>query len=207
MIVAALAFAVVQPIKVLPRVRLAPGFALTDSQGATVTSEDARGAVTLYTFAPSTCTTDCEAINATMAEVQRRVAAEVDLEGIPFQLITIAIDSPTSGELAAAQQRSGADGTRWQWLTADQITLKSVVGSGFGRFFSLASTSGAPSFDPGFVLVDGWGVVRGDYRYQTIATDADKIVSHVGILADEVRYGHGAASVAYEAAHLFLCYP
>ena len=92
-------------------------------------------------------------------------------------------------------------------MSGDQSTIKSVVGAGFGRFYDVDDASGAVVFDPAFILVDGWGVVRGDYRYQTIASDADKIVNHVGILADEVRYSGGAASVAYEAAHLFLCYP
>ena len=60
---------------------------------------------------------------------------------------------------------------------------------------------------PGYILVDGSGVVRGDYRYQTLADDGDKLVRHIDILASELRYADGSAAVAYEAAHLFLCYP
>ena len=63
------------------------------------------------------------------------------------------------------------------------------------------------SFDPTLVLVDGWGVIRGEYKYQTILSDAYKIVRHLGILGEEIRNSSGAASLAYEAAHLFLCYP
>ena len=37
------AFAVFQPIKVLPRIRLAPGFILTDQDGQRLTNEDLRG--------------------------------------------------------------------------------------------------------------------------------------------------------------------
>ena len=57
------------------------------------------------------------------------------------------------------------------------------------------------------MLVDGWGVVRGEYRYQTLASDVDKLLHHIDILGEELRNSHGAASVAYEAAHFFLCYP
>jgi len=63
------------------------------------------------------------------------------------------------------------------------------------------------TFDPSFVIVDGNGVVRGDYRYQTLADDADKLIRHTEILAEEIRYADGPAALAYEAAHLFLCYP
>ena len=60
---------------------------------------------------------------------------------------------------------------------------------------------------PGTCSADGTGVIRGEYRYQTLASDADKLVHHVDILAAEVRNASGATAVAYEAAHLFLCYP
>ena len=50
-------------------------------------------------------------------------------------------------------------------------------------------------------------MIRGEYRYQTNASDADKIVRHLDVLGEEVRNSHGAASLAYEAAHFFLCYP
>ena len=63
------------------------------------------------------------------------------------------------------------------------------------------------AFDPMLVLVDGWGVIRGEYKYQTLTSDADKIVRHLGILGEELRNAKGAASLAYEAAHFFLCYP
>ena len=29
----------------------------------------------------------------------------------------------------------------------------------------------------------------------------------VGVLEEEIRNSHGVASFAYEAAHVFLCYP
>jgi protein SCO1/2 len=66
---------------------------------------------------------------------------------------------------------------------------------------------GSIGFDPGFVIVDGWGVIRGDYRYQTLSDDADKLTRHLGLLATEIRYASGPGAIAYEAAHLFLCYP
>jgi hypothetical protein len=42
--------------------------------------------------------------------------------------------------------------------------------------------------------------------YQTQVSDTERILRHLGVLAEEVESSTGAASFAYEAAHLFLCY-
>ena len=59
LVLAVIAFATFQPIKVLPRIRLAPGFVLVDQHGDTFTSEDLRGSVTLYTFTYGGCEAPC----------------------------------------------------------------------------------------------------------------------------------------------------
>lgn len=212
-VVAAFAFTVWQPIQVLPRIGLAPGYALVDQHGEHYTSESGRGSVTLYSFAPLGCGDRCEATDATLAEVLRRVPAEVDLGDVGFRVVTIAVDPVDArrpSALAAAATGSGADGDRWRWIGGSDEQIRTLIGSGFHR--SIGTTTGAgadggTAFDPGFVLVDGNGVIRGDYRYRTTAPDVDKLVSNLQVLAGEIRNAHGAASVAYEAAHLFLCYP
>lgn len=207
-VAAALAFAVFEPIQVLPRTGLAPGYALTSQSGEIVTSETNRGAVTLYTFAPTGCGANCDRLDTAMREVGDRVAAEVDLGSVNFVQVTIALDaSPSTDELARAAARSGADGERWQWIGGAEADVRTIVGQGFEVFFEPEADDGTVRFDPALILVDGSGVVRGDYRYLTVADDADKIVHHVEILAEELRYADGPAGVAYEAAHLFLCYP
>ena len=206
-VAAATAFAVIEPIQVLPRIGLAPGYALTDQDGGVITSEDGRGALTLYSFAPIDCGRSCDAIHATMGEVGVRAADEVDLGGVELRLITVALDPVDDpAALEAAAVGAGADGERWRWIGGDSSTVKTVVGSGFGRYYEREG-DGAMQFDPGYVLVDGEGVVRGDYRYRTLSDDADKLLRHLAILGDELAHRDGAAAVAYEAAHLFLCYP
>jgi protein SCO1/2 len=206
-IIAALAFAIFEPIQVLPLSDLAPGYSLTSQNGNSVNSEDGRGTVTLYNFAPTDCGDECAATNETMRTVRDRVIAEVDLDGTEFRLITIALDPVADPEvLAAAAAKSGADGLSWQWLGGTESEIRTIVGNGFRRFYETRA-DGTLAFDPGFVLVDGSGVVRGEYRYQTLTGDGDKITKHVAILGKEIRYAEGAAAIAYEAAHLFLCYP
>ncbi len=206
-VAAALAFTIVEPIKVLPRVRLAPGYALAGQDGATLTSEDGRGGVTLYTFAPTDCGPRCDGVFATMAEVRDRAAAETDLGDARLRLVTVALDPVDDPSvLAAAAERSGADGDRWRWVGGDGNDVGTTVGVGF-RWYVGTAADGSIEFDPGFVLVDGGGVVRGEYRFQTPGDDADKLVRHIAILGDEIRNSGGATAVAYEAAHLFMCYP
>ncbi len=201
----AIAFAYFEPVQVLPRIRLAPGYALIDDQGRPYTSESGRGAVTVYTFAPPVCDS-CETIESTMSAVAERVATDVSFDGLTVRLVTVALGDTTPSELAAAADRSGADGDRWRWIGGSDDDVRLVVGEGFRRYYDIAD-DGTVDFDPAFAITDGAGIVRGEYRYQTLADDADKLTSHLEILADEIRYSSGAASVAYEAAHLFLCYP
>ena len=207
LVLAAMAFAVFEPIQVLPRIRLAPGYGLVSADGSLATSEDARGVVTLYSFAPTDCDERCDDMFETLATVQRRIGEEVDLGETEFRIVTIAldgVDDPTA--LEAAATASGADGEAWRWYGGDETTIETVVANGFRRWYE-PTDEGRVDFDPAFVLVDGNGLIRGDYRYQTLSSDHDKFVRHTEILAEEIRNANGATALAYEAAHLFLCYP
>lgn len=207
LLTAVFAFAVFQPIQVLPRIRLAPGFALTESDGTVLTSEDMRGSIVLYHFSYLSCDADCEASESTLAEIIRR-AEGVDLDGNDFEVVTISFD-PARDTPELMQQRLtdlGAPDNRHFATASDATLLKTVVGSGFEAWYE-EQADGSFDFDPAFVLVDGWGVIRGEYRYQVLADDAARISRHLDLLGQELRNSEGAASVAYEAAHLFLCYP
>ncbi len=203
-VLSVMAFAIFEPVQVLPRLRIGPGFALVDQSGMSLTSEDGRGAVTLYTFLPSDCLDDCSSVNETMAQVGERVAS-LDLGDAEFRRVTVALDTDEPSALTAAAEASGADGTSWRWIGGDNETLRTVVGEGFGVYFE--DTEDGVAFDPVYIVVDGNGLVRGDYRYSTLASDADRLTRHISILAEELRNASGAASLVYEAAHVFLCYP
>jgi protein SCO1/2 len=207
LVLGVMAFAIFEPIQVLPRIRLAPGYHLTDQSGASITSEDARGKITLYSFRYGNCGDDCDSIDATVGEVRDRVG-EVDLGDTDFQIVTISFDPErdTPAALTAEAASLGADGDQWRLATGDPSHLENVVRAGFKVWYE-ERDDGSFAFDPTLVLVDGWGVIRGEYEYQTLDTDADKIIRHLDILGEEIRNASGAASLAYEAAHFFLCYP
>jgi protein SCO1/2 len=205
-ILAAFAFAIFQPIKVLPRIRLSPGFALQDQAGQRLTNEDLRGRIVLFGFSYTGCTS-CEHIEKTMAEVQARLG-EINLAGVPVNLVTISIDPQHDRveKLKAYADHLGAQPDVWRIVTTpDEARLKTIVGSGF-RVYYAPREDGSIQLDPVFILVDGWGIIRGDYRFPTAEPDTERILRHIGVLAEEVHKSVGAARLAYEAAHLFMCY-
>ncbi|MDJ0791748.1 MAG: SCO family protein [Acidimicrobiia bacterium] len=206
-VIGVMAFAIFEPIQVLPRIRLGPGFSLTDQAGAPFTSEDVRGDIVLYSFGYDDCGDRCAGMESTVTEVRDRLG-EVDLGDVDIRFVTISLDPASEGpdELTRQALRVSADGEQWRYVSGDPDHVENVIRAGFRTWYE-PRDDGSVAFDPALILVDGWGVIRGEYRYQTVASDADKIIRHLDVLGEELRNATGAATVAYEAAHFFLCYP
>jgi len=207
LVISAFAFKVFQPIQVLPRMRLSPAYNLTDQDGQPLTSESLRGHFVLYSFTYTHCPAPCYNSNDTIKEIQSRLG-EVELGGIPVSFVTISVDPErdTPEVLNDYGTSLGANFDQWHFATTDNKTLlKTIVGAGFETYYE-DKGNGEFALDPGYVLVDGWGIIRAEYRYATEVSDADRIVRHLGVLAEEVQNSTGSAKLAYEAAHLFLCY-
>lgn len=197
-------FATLQPIKVLPRLRLAPGFALTDQDGRTVSSDDLRGKITLYTFTYTRCMDPCQDPTALLREVQAALA-EPDLRDAPIQLVTITVDSErdTPAALRAFGEAVGADFARWTFLTGDEVRLRQAVMGGFDVLYR-PLPDGSLDLDTRLWLADGWGILRAEYA-QYLPTTA-RLLRDLRLVAAETRNSEGLAKYAYEAAHLFGCY-
>ena len=207
LMVSAFAFKIFQPIQVLPRMQLSPAFDLTDQSNERLTSEDLRGQFVLYTFTYTNCPAPCFNTNETIQEVQSRLN-EVQLDGIDVSFVTISIDPErdTPEVLNSYAKNIGADTNNWKFATTtNKALLKTIIGSGFETYYE-DKGNGDFALDPAFVLVDGWGIVRAEYRYSTEVSNGDRILPHLGVLAEEVRNSKGTTKYAYEAAHLFLCY-
>src|SRR5512145_376724 len=74
LVVTVLAFNVFQPIKVLPRISLAPGFVFTNQDGVRKTSEDFRGKVAVYNFTYTGCAEGCPQTTLLMRSLQNALA-------------------------------------------------------------------------------------------------------------------------------------
>ncbi len=204
-VIGIVAFATFQPILVLPRMGLGPGFGLVDQAGARLTHEDLRGHIVLYNFTYTTCTTPCPQSDAVMQAVQAALPT-MKTRGYPVDLVTISIDPErdTPAVLANYAAQLGADPKHWHFLTGEAMALKYVIGGGFGVYYQ-ADEAGAFTFEPTFAVVDGAGILRAKYR--TATPDPAILQRDLELIAKEAEQSTGPTRLAYEAAHLFLCYP
>ncbi len=205
LVIALLAFTIFQPIQVLPRIALGPGFSFVDQNGNRLTNEDLRGHLVLYTFTYTGCQAPCPQTSQTVRIVQQRLAG-VNTRGMPVDLVTISFDPErdTPQQLMAFARQMKADLQNWHFVTGEPAALKNVIGSSFGFYYN-RNAEGDFTFDPAFVLVDGAGIVRAKYR--TANLDLAIVQRDLELIATEAQNSQGATRLAYEAAHLFLCYP
>ena len=213
-IVTILWFSISKPIKVLPRVALAPGYAMTNQNNETRTSEDYRGKLTLYTFTYSNCDVDCPEVTSQMQEM-RTLLEESASDTVDYALVTVTLDperdTPEALRLFAAPYLGADDSSvTWDFITGDPLRMKYMTGGGFGLFYeAVADPNSADDYEidfyPRFVLVDGWGIIRSEYR--TAELNYVEVLEDIQYLTDEIANSQGATKYAYEAAHLFRCYP
>jgi len=197
-------FVVFQPITVLPRVALAPGFALVDQNNNQLTNEDMRGRITLYSFTYRHCDGDCVSSTPLMEEVYAQLS-QMDTGDIPVELVTIFIDpEDTPDRLLTLSQSLGADSSLWHFLTGTEDRVRWVIGGGFSTFYKELD-DGSYQLAPDMMLVDGAGILRAEYRRGLPAFNI--VMRDIGLLVDEAHNSDGVNKYAYEAAHLFLCYP
>lgn len=187
-------FALAQPLKVLPRIRPAPAYALTTVQGESVHSELMRGGLTFYTFTSSAC--DSPAFTAQREALQSVVTQANAVTTMPIRVVTMMVDGKDcTGEVPPLPYEIR--------LVGNAEPLKQIIGGSFGVYYAVSATQS--EIDPVMVLVDGWGIVRAEYR--TASPNTTTLWRDVQLIVDEVKNSKGIARYAYEAAHLFLCYP
>jgi len=204
-LLAVAAFTIIRPIQVLPRITLAPGYMLTDQNGNALTSEDMRGKITFYNFTYTNCAEPCVQTSGLLQEVQARLD-EIDNGDVPIEFVTISVDPArdTTAVLTEFANQLGADQNMWHFVTGDVNRLKWVIGGGFGLYFGQRD-DGSIILDSGYMLVDGGGILRAEYVHYDPGVDI--VLRDIRLLAEESQNSEGAARYAYEAAHLFLCYP
>ena len=204
-ILAVLAFAIFQPVLVLPRISPAPAYSFIDQDGERITSEELRGSLVFYTFTHSGCVAPCVPTSATVASLQPALA-DVDLDGIALRFVTIYVDpeEASPATLHRIAKSMGADPKQWHFVTGDANQLKNVIGVGFRTDYE-QQADGNFTVDPVFALVDGWGILRATYR--TSSPDIELLRRDLRLIVQEARNSTGVSRYAYEAAHLFICYP
>lgn len=201
------AFVIFQPIKVLPRMQIAPGYLLTDESNERLTNEDMRGQFVMYNFTYTGCRDpECQQLDLAMKELQDRLD-EADTGSTPVSFVTISFDPErdTPEVLRTYAEELEADTDQWHFVSGDPNKLKSIIGSGFLVYYD-QNEDGSWQFTPTMALVDGWGIVRGIYNARNRPVDVDDMIEHLSGMQKEVEASDDVGRLGYEAAHLFLCY-
>jgi len=179
--------------RVLPRLRVAPGFGLQDPSGRLVSSDSLRGQILVVTFGSAECGADC----ASRSQLLAKAAAGTETTG-RMELIWIASESASREQLAALSETLAAHGQPWVVLgSSDQRDLDLAL-SGFR-----VPRRPDGTVDPIIVVVDPLGIVRAEYRIEPSPT---VLARDLEALEREIRESRGVRRYLYEAAHLFRCY-
>ena len=196
-----IAFVIFQPITVLPRITLAPGFNFVDQNGRFLSNETLRGNITLYSFSHANCDLDCPLsageITAVYQTLNRQLPASTNL-----QLVTLSLDP--ANDTPEQLQAITAGVANWHWLTGDPQRLRYAIGGGFDLYYAQRA-DGSIKFEPRYILVDSKGLIRAYYYNAT--PDSNILLRDINFLTEEQKNSTSSKRFAYEAAHLFACYP
>lgn len=195
-------FAVLQPVQVLPRLQPIPPFSLVDASGQTVKATDLAGSLAVVGFLAASDPTAPKVVRQL-----REFEQGLPRVGLPVRLVLITVDPErdTPEVLREFARDHGIAPGTWHILTGTVENVKLTVGSGFGVYFAPDPQGGrTPLYDRVLIIVDENGVMRG--RYPSTDLEQERLSNHVALLRKESA-SSGAARVAYEAAHLFMCFP
>ncbi|HMQ30257.1 MAG TPA: SCO family protein [Chloroflexaceae bacterium] len=205
LMVAALWFAVARPVKVLPRIRPMPAFALADQYGLPLNSSDLAGRQVLINVTYTGCGDECAAQRQGLVALRESLRAEGRL-GREVIFLTISFDpardTPASLQTYAAQL--GADRDSWRFVSGEPTELKALIGGELGIYYAPPDAAGRIEHEQDVLLIDGNGVLRA--RYNGAALDQARLQRDLAMVREELG-STGAMRQVYEASHIFLCYP
>lgn len=103
-------------------------FNLTERSGRTVGSGEVQGKFLVVNFVHTGCSISCGIVNQRMAEIQRLVAGQDDV-----QLLSLTVDpgTDTPAVLARFASQFGADPERWLFLTGDKRSVYQLIETTF----------------------------------------------------------------------------
>ncbi len=200
-------FTIGRPVQVLPLLDPIPVFELTDHRGETYSPLE-RGRLTLYTVGAARDLDNTEKTIDQLARVYDELEARGWSDEIDIAMISVdpEHDDPTVLQhLAERYELFQRPGT--YLLTGPWVTVKLAVGSGMRIYFEdPVETDDELKFvyDQTLVLVDDQGVTRA--RYNARQLDLETLTRDIALLRKEAN-AEGAVRLAYQAAHLFMCYP
>jgi protein SCO1/2 len=127
-LVLAVAIVACQPAPPLDVFGRAPDFSLTDQTGATFSTDELAGRVTLLDFIYTNCTDACPLLSATYQQTMRKLQDQ-KLLGSKVMLVSLSVDPQHDSPPVLAQygEQFKADPSTWKFLTGDWDDVYDVV--------------------------------------------------------------------------------
>ncbi len=152
--------------------RTLANFSFTERSGRTVTREEMRGKYLIVNFVHTGCSISCAMVNRRMADVQRMVAGQGDVQLLSF---TVDPGTDTPAVLGKFAEQFGADANRWLFLTGRKSELYPFIET---SFLARETNSLYMAMPGGFLkadhiaLVDAAGKVRRFFPGMKLETPA-----------------------------------
>lgn len=147
----------------LPEIMRIREFSLVDQDGAELRSEALRGRIWIASFFFTSCTSICPMLTHHVANLHRRLG---DAPEVRFVSFSVDPDVDTTARLTEYARRYDADLARWTFVTGPREDVRRVVveilRSTMGDRVELRAGYDIPH-SGALLLVDGEGVVRGEY--------------------------------------------
>jgi protein SCO1/2 len=149
----------------------APGLALRDQNGATISLKSLRGRVVLLTFLDSKCVRECPIEGHVLGDVFRR------MKGISAVALVVSVDpwADTPGSARTFAARASWTGN-WRWLLGSRAALAPVW-----RAYNIAvkRTPGDILHSTALYLIDPGGNLRAGYLFPFSAASVAQDVQHL----------------------------
>lgn len=199
-------FTIGRPIQVLPRVKTALPFEMTDQHRDTYRYPDNAGPMNVYVVAAAWDEEAVERAEQVLELVYTHVRDE-DIE----EVVNVAWITPDPGNddiesfHSLLHRLPVIQKTAASLLSAAPLATRLAVGAGLGIYVGPVPEDGTRvSYEATLALVDDVGYVRGRYALRDL--NEQVLLRDVSLLAAEVQ-AEGSERALYQAAHLFLCYP
>jgi protein SCO1/2 len=167
----------------LPRIGVAPDFALTAQDGRRLALHDLRGKVVAVTFIYASCIDTCPLLTAKLVGVQRRLATAAPGRTV-FVGITVDPERDTTDVLTRYARAHGADSGAWAFLTGTPAEIQEVS----RRYGVYLGKQPRGDVDHTFLtsLVDQTGTLR--VQYLGVRFDPEEFLRDMrSLLAEERR--------------------
>ena len=202
---ATLWFTIARPVKVVPRIKPLPAFALEDQYGLPINSSDLLGRQVVINFTYTGCGETCAAQRQSLVELREALRADGRL-GRQVIFLTVSFDPArdTREVLQRYAVQLGADRETWRFVTGSASELKALIGGELGIYYGPPDAAGQIKHAQNVLLVDSNGIFRARYKGETL--EQAKLLRDLGMVIEELG-STGAMRQVYEASHIFLCYP